>query len=116
MYKLKQPIPSIPVKNMQAAQQFYAETFGWESPWEQGEYGGMSRDGMQIHFLLKTRVNPVFIYNLVDNVDEIYDHVVKLHVRVVSEVKDQAYGMREFTSLDPDGNFIVFAQPIALAS
>ena len=113
MYTLRQPIPAIPVKNMDLSQKFYAEAFGWDSPWAHGEYGGMSKDGMQIHFLLKPRVSPVFIYNLVDNVDAVYQHVTGLGIKIAADLKNLHYGMREFTALDPDGNFIAFAQPIS---
>lgn len=111
-YTLRQPIPAIPVRSIASAQEFYAENFGWGSPWHHGEYGGMFFDGMQIHFLQRKDIHPIFLYNYVYGVDALYEHVKSLGTKIAAELKDHPYGMREFTALDPDGNFIAFAEQI----
>jgi predicted enzyme related to lactoylglutathione lyase len=113
-YKILQPIPAIQVNDIPKAQEFYATHYGFHTPWCHGEYGGMQRDDMQIHFLLKDVVQPIFLYNSVEGVDAIYEHVRALGIEIVAALKDQPYGMREFTTLDPDGNFIAFAQQIGM--
>jgi len=72
----------------------------------------MSKDGMQIHFLQRDEVHPVFIYNVVDDVDAVHERVTGLGIKIAATLKDHDYGMREFTTLDPDGNFIAFAQSL----
>src|SRR5436305_14600668 len=110
LYTLRQPIPAIPVTDIPRAQKFYAETFEFGNPWMHGEYGGMERDGMHIHFMQKESVSPIFLYNLVYSVDAVYTHVKSKGGKIFADLKDQPYGQREFTALDLDGNFIAFSE------
>ena len=111
-YVLKQPIPAILVTDIERSQAFYATHFGFHSAWNHEGYGGMERDGMHIHFMQKAEVNPIFVYNQVTGVDDLYASLVAEGVKIVATLKDHDYGMREFTALDPDGNFIAFGQTL----
>lgn len=113
-YTLKQPIPVIQVTDLARSLQFYVETFGFQNPQEYSEdYGAVERDGMYLHFMVKEKVNPTMVYNFVEGVDEIHQQVQDAGAEIVASLKDQPYGMREFTAKDQDGNFIAFSQSIA---
>lgn len=114
LYTLKQPIPVIQVSNLERSLQFYVDTFGFENPRPYSEgYGAVERDGMFLHFMVKEKVNPTMVYNYCEGVDSIHDLVRAHGGEIVNTLKDQPYGMREFTALDPDGNFIAFSQAIS---
>lgn len=113
-FTLKQPIPVIQVTNLERSLQFYVDNFGFENPQPYSEgYGAVERDGMYLHFMVKETVNPTMVYNYVEGVDAIHAFVRAHAAEIVNTLKDQPYGMREFTALDPDGNFISFSQAIS---
>ena len=112
-YRLKQPIPVVPVTNLAASLKFYVEHFGYESPQSYSEdYGAAERDGMYLHFAVKESICPVMVYHYVEGVDAIHEKVKAGGVEIRSTLKDHPYGMREFTAMDPDGNFMAFSQAI----
>lgn len=113
-YRLKQPIPVIPVSNLERSLRFYVERLGYENPETYGEgYGAVERDGMYLHFMVKEPIAPVMVYNFVEGVDEIHARIQAAKVEIAATLKDHPYGMREFTAKDLDGNFIAFAQSIS---
>ncbi len=68
---------------------------------------------MYLHFMVKETVNATMVYNYVERVDAIHDFVKAHGATIVEPLKEQPYGMRDFTALDPDGNFILFSQAIS---
>ena len=64
-YKLKQPIPALPSKDLEAATKFYVEKLGFEKPWvHNGEYGGVEKDGCFIHFYKSETPGSATVYQL----------------------------------------------------
>ena len=49
----------------------------------------------------------------VDDVDALYAELVGRGARIIVPAADRAYGMRDFSVLDPDGNVLVFGMSIA---
>jgi uncharacterized glyoxalase superfamily protein PhnB len=112
-YTLKQPIPVLETTNIKASLDFFCNNFGFEEPWEhQGFYGGVHKDGQQIHFTKKDAPNSSMVYNFVEGVDAIYEKVQAAGVEIVSPISDQPYGMRDFLVKDNAGNQIGFSQTI----
>jgi catechol 2,3-dioxygenase-like lactoylglutathione lyase family enzyme len=59
------------------------------------------------------RASGVDIRLMTDDVDSVYARVTERGVRVVLPLRDEPYGLRDFTLEDPDGFRIRFAQRIA---
>lgn len=113
-YTLKQPIPVLQVRDVQAGLDFFCDKLGFSEPWNhEGVYGGAGKDGQHVHFMKKETPEPGMIYNFVDNADGIYDSLQAAGVEIVAPITNQFYGLRDFTAKDPDGNLIGFAAPIA---
>ena len=52
------------------------------------------------------------LYIETDGVDALHDKLAAGGVKIVSPLKTQFYGMREFTIADPDGWLVMFAQRV----
>jgi uncharacterized glyoxalase superfamily protein PhnB len=52
-----------------------------------------------------------YAHTMVENVDEIYDEFVSSGARILSEIANKPWGIREFCVVTPDGHRIVFGQP-----
>jgi len=50
---------------------------------------------------------------MVDDVDEIYERAKASGVRIVHDIRDRPYGLRDFILADPDGFMLRFAAPLA---
>jgi uncharacterized glyoxalase superfamily protein PhnB len=49
---------------------------------------------------------------MVDDVDEIYERAKANGVRIVHEIRDRPYGLRDFILADADGFMLRFAAPV----
>lgn len=113
-YTLKQPIPVLNVRDLQEALDFFTQRLGFGEPWlHEGYYGGISKDGQQIHLAKADVAKPSMIYNFVDSVDALYSDLKSAGVEIETEIQDQFYGMRDFTIKDPSGNSIGFGAQIS---
>ena len=50
---------------------------------------------------------------LVENVDEVYQELTDRGAKILSPIKSQHWGIREFSVITPDGHRIVFGQLIS---
>lgn len=60
-----------------------------------------------------TRGAGVNVRNMVDNVDAVYERAKANGVRVVHDIAERGYGLRDFILADADGFMLRFAQAIA---
>jgi len=92
-----------PVSDLKKAISFYENILGLKktTEWPSGaifDVGG-------VQFGLETgRKQEIFL--LVDNVDETYKNLKEKGVKFVTEPKDQPWGARTATLVDPDGNIL----------
>jgi hypothetical protein len=109
-------IPILPVLSIEETLEFFESRLGFNRHIDSDDYAGVERDGLQIHFWLCTdpelpkrsscRLN-------VAGVDALYERWVR--ERVVREgegPREQPWGFREITVVDPSGNCVVFAEEI----
>ncbi len=54
-----------------------------------------------------------FAHALVENVDEVYEEIVDREAEIISTIRSQPWGIRDFTVKTPDGHRIVFGQLIS---
>jgi uncharacterized glyoxalase superfamily protein PhnB len=122
--------PTLAVRNMKKTIDFYTKSLGFKpgmtfpSP-DNPEYADLSKDGMVLMFIpaanlgigskekLGTGVN---LYMQIDgNIDEYYDKLKKRGVKIAVEIKDEPFGIRDFTIEDVDGYKLTFNQALKTA-
>ena len=115
--------PTLAVRDMKKTIDFYTQKLGFTlgmtfpSP-ESPEYADLSKDGMVLMFLptvnlgigndekLGTGVN---LYMQIDgNIAEYYDELRKHGVKITVDIKDEPFGIRDFTIEDIDGYQLTF--------
>ena len=104
-------IPVVPSRDVEESLRFYQAYLGFEDPFTWGEnpveYGGLSRDGLRLHFYYEP--NPQIAQNYafrleVDEVDLLYVSCQAAGiVHPNGGLEDKPWATREFTLLDPSG-------------
>lgn len=114
-------VPVLKVDDLDAAVAFYtrlgfAETFRWGEP---PFYAGMTAGDLgpdadsDLHLnVSKDDPGKGEIYISVDEVDELYQRIRQEGADVTNELRDQPYGMRDFSLRDPAGNFVTVGMPL----
>ena len=117
--------PTLAVKNMKQAIQFYRDSLGFKMGMafpdaDNPEYADLSKDGMVIMLVpvqnvgvssearLGTGVN---LYMQIDgDIDEYYTELRNKGVKVIVDIKDEPFGIRDFTIEDINGYKLTFNQ------
>ena len=117
--------PTLAVRDMKATLDFYTQALGFNvgmtfPTLDNPEYADISRDGMVLMFVptknlgigknekLGTGVN---LYLQIDgDIDVYYYQLKKRGVEIVVNIRDEPYGIRDFTVQDPDGYLLTFNQ------
>ena len=117
--------PTLAVRDMKKTIEFYKNSLGFKVGMcfpdaNNPEYADLSKDEMVLMFLpaknvgigsgekLGTGVN---LYMQIDgDIDEYYDELKKKGVRIAADIKDEPFGIRDFTVEDADGYRLTFNQ------
>jgi len=117
--------PLLAVRNMKETIEFYKNTLGFKIGMvfpdaDNPEYADLSKDGMVLMFIpakdhgigseekLGIGVN---MYMEIDgNIDEYYAEVQRKGVKIATNIKDEPFGIRDFTVKDIDGYQLTFNQ------
>ena len=117
--------PTLAARNIKSTIEFYKNSLGFKMGLafpdaDNPEYVDLSKDGMVLMFIpaanmgigsrekLGTGVN---LYMAIDgDIDEYYQELKKKNVRIAVDIKDEPYGVRDFTVADIDGYNLVFSQ------
>lgn len=117
--------PMLCVRNMKESIQFYQDVLGFKLGMvfpdvERAEYADLQKDGMSIMLVparsegINSRARlgtGVYIYMRLDgDVDSYRDHLKKRGVKITYDIKDEPYGIRDFTIEDNSGYSLVFNQ------
>ena len=117
--------PTLAVRNMKQTIEFYKNSLGFEMGMafpdaDNPEYADLSKDGMVIMFILAENIGigseeklgvGVNIYMQIDgDIDEYYNKLKNKGVKIVVDIKDEPYGIRDFTVEDIDGYKLTFNQ------
>jgi uncharacterized glyoxalase superfamily protein PhnB len=117
--------PTLAVRDMKATIAFYKETLGFKmglafpdatSP----EYVDLSKDGMVLMFIpaknagLRSREKlgvGVNLYMQIDgDIDQYYKKLKRKDVKITADIKDEPFGIRDFTIEDINGYKLTFNQ------
>ncbi|ASV85921.1 glyoxalase/Bleomycin resistance /Dioxygenase superfamily protein [Ochrobactrum quorumnocens] len=108
----------IPVKEMDAACQFYCGALGFKKVFENGNPVGfmiLKRDEGELHLSLQKdhkAANFNIAHMLVKDVDAMYAICKRHGMRIIKGLQDKDYGLRAFVFEDPDGNRIDVGQKL----
>jgi uncharacterized glyoxalase superfamily protein PhnB len=116
---------TLAVRDMKKTLAFYTRDLGFKPGMtfptlDDPEYADVSRDGMVLMFVpagsagipdgekLGLGVN---LYLQIDgDIDAYYNELKKRGVQITADIKDEPYGIRDFTVRDPDGYILTFNQ------
>jgi uncharacterized glyoxalase superfamily protein PhnB len=117
--------PTLAVRNMKQAIQFYRDSLGFKMGMvfpdaDNPEYADLSKDGMVLMLIPARSVAigakeklgiGVNLYMQIDgNIDEYCNEVTNKGAKVVVDIKDEPFGIRDFTVEDIDGYKLTFNQ------
>ena len=114
-------VPILPCEDVEAMIAFYVDRLGFERDWVWGEPptdGGVRWGDVQIYFMQNPRLaraardREIMLY--VEDVDALH----KMHARrgaiVTEPLRDEPWGLREYSILDPHGHRLRFAESLEL--
>ena len=117
--------PLLAARNMKKTIEFYKNTLGFEIGMafptaDNPEYVDLSKDGMVLMFVPakdhgisreeKLGIG-VYLYLQIDgDIDEYYQELKKKGVKIAVDIKEEPYGVRDFTVEDIDGYKLTFNQ------
>lgn len=106
-----QPVPELPVTDVERAQQHYRDTLGFEIGWVTPgkEIGAVSRGNVAVFFRKKSPpFEPAVHWVFAKDIDATYDEVKSSGAKVVEPLETKPWGLRQFTVEDPDRNRFYF--------
>src|SRR5690606_15518837 len=104
-------IPFLPVKDLRKTIEYYTQTLGFDGEWYWGDPptdAGCRRDQLSLLFnvnpKLAAKMKGLELVMFVDDVDGIYEELrSKPEVEIIIPIRDEPWGMREFTLRDING-------------
>jgi catechol 2,3-dioxygenase-like lactoylglutathione lyase family enzyme len=111
---LHQPVPELPVRDVEKSQAFYRDKLGFEIGWLEKSKGiGAVSKGEVVIFLRKQEdVTPHTLWVFADDVDEMYKELVQANLTISEDLETKPWGLRQFTIEDLDGNRFIFHHDI----
>ena len=107
---IRQPVPELPVTDVERAQRHYRDALGFEIGWiDRDEIGAVSRGNVAI-FFRKTisPFEPVVHWVFAADIDATYDELKSSGANIVEPLERKPWGLRQFTVEDIDGNRFYF--------
>jgi predicted enzyme related to lactoylglutathione lyase len=106
-----QPVPELPVTDVERAQQHYRDALGFDIGWVTPDkgIGAVSRGKCVIFF--RRRMPPfetVFHWVFAEDVDALFRELKASGANIVEPLERKPWGMRQFTVEDVDGNRFYF--------
>jgi len=111
MSSIGQPVPELPVADVERAQRYYRDTLGFEIGWiYQGkEVGAVSRGDVAIFFRKrKPPFEPAVHWVFSEDIDASYQELKSLGANILDPLEKKSWGLRQFTVQDLDGNLFYF--------
>lgn len=106
-----QPVPELPVADVERAQQYYKDKLGFEVGWlyPNKEIGAVSRGRAAIFFRKRAKpFEPVVHWIFAEDIDATYQELTSLGANITEPLERKPWGLRQFTVMDLDGNLFYF--------
>lgn len=106
-----QPVPELPVADVERAQRHDHDVLGFEIGWldEGGEIGAVSRGNVAIFFRKRTPPFEAAVHWVfADDIDATYGEMRSSGAKIVEPLERKPWGLRQFTVQDLDGNRFQF--------
>ena len=107
MNSIGQPVPELPVTDVERAQQRYRDALDFEIGWlySRKEIGALSRGNVAIFFRMrKPPFEPAVHWVFAEDIDASYQELKSLGANIVDPLEKKPWGLRQFTVEDLDGN------------
>jgi predicted enzyme related to lactoylglutathione lyase len=108
---IAQPVPELPVADVERAQEHYRDALGFDIAWltPDKEIGAVSRGKVAI-FLRRREppFEPAVHWVFADDIDASYEEMKSLGAKIVDPLELKPWGLRQFTIEDLDGNRFYF--------
>lgn len=111
MNSIGQPVPELPVADVERAQQHYRDTLGFEIGWlyPGKEIGSVSNERAVIFFRKKKPpFERVIHWIFADDIDALYQELKTSGANIVDPLEKKPWGLRQFTVQDLDGHLFYF--------
>jgi uncharacterized glyoxalase superfamily protein PhnB len=111
MTAIGQPVPELPVVDVERAQKHYRDALGFEIGWlDPGqEIGAVSRGRVTIFFRKRTPpFEPAVHWVFAEDIDASFLELKSSGANIVDPLETKAWGLRQFTVRDLDGNLFYF--------
>jgi predicted enzyme related to lactoylglutathione lyase len=108
---IAQPVPELPVADVERAQQHYRDALGFEIGWlyPGKEIGAVSRGHAAIFFRKRNPpFEPAVLWVFAEDIDATYNELRSSGSNVVEPLQTKPWGLRQFTVEDLDGNRFYF--------
>jgi predicted enzyme related to lactoylglutathione lyase len=108
---IAQPVPELPVTDVERAQQHYRNVLGFEIGWldPSKEIGAVSRGDVAIFFRKRPPpFEPAVHWVFAEDIDATYGELRFLGANIVDPLETKPWGLRQFTVEDLDGNRFYF--------
>jgi uncharacterized glyoxalase superfamily protein PhnB len=104
---LAKPVPELPVADVERAQEYYRDVFGFEMGWiTPGKEMGAVIGGETTLFFRKKEgaFEPVVLWVFAQDIDAMYEEMKAAGAEVVEALEMKPWGLRQFAVRDLDGN------------
>jgi uncharacterized glyoxalase superfamily protein PhnB len=104
---LAPPVPELPVRDVERAQQHYRDVLGFEVNWlwPDKEIGAVSRGEVAIFFRKRLPpFEPAVHWIFAPDLDATYDELKSSGANIVERLEKKPWGLRQFALEDLDGN------------
>jgi len=114
-------VPFLPVKDLKETIQYYKEQLGFYAEWFwEDSDAGIRRDDLRLLFNrnpehlshINSNSQALEICWFVTNVDEIYEEYKSKEIKIIKELWDAPWGIREFSILEINGYVIRIGEEI----
>ena len=111
MALIGKPVPEMPVADVERAQQYYRDVFGFEIGWltPGKEIGAVSSGDTAIFFRKREApFEPAVHWVFAAEIDARYEDLKAIGANIVDPLETKPWGLRQFTVEDLDGNLFYF--------
>lgn len=116
MARLCRIAPEIPVSNVREAIEYYERRLGFRVAMEMParDYAIVERDDIALHLFQDGAKShsPVGIHIFTHELEQLHEELVQRGARVSQEIRQKAWGNRDFRVTDEWGNEIKFTEPL----